>query len=244
MGRKRNRPSISQEPSARDRVVSPTFPYNDDSVMPHATEFEFRLRPITTASENSTLYTTKWDDIPLPQVLIKADRDGREGDQEFGQWRPLSNDEDSNSQGSRNGARSNYSTVPEQAEGVSSAVDSGYASLPTQGHKAPSLSAAINANQLFSPNGLDTDDRNCSDDAGSIYTAGPDIPPSKKNAYIFSLANDLLNKALMERPDDDGLDRIEKFLPQLLKKFAMKVGSSHSMQIYRDVMVFVRRHRR
>lgn len=100
-GHERNRPSISQEPSARDRVVSPTFPYNDDSVMPYATEIEFGLkRPITTASENGTLYTTKWDDIPLPQVLIKADRDGREGDQEFGQWRPLTSDEDSNSQGS------------------------------------------------------------------------------------------------------------------------------------------------
>ncbi|KID99359.1 Pfs domain protein, partial [Metarhizium majus ARSEF 297] len=288
-GHERNHPSISQEPSARDRGVSPTFPYNDDSVMPYATEFEFKLkRPITTAAENGTLYTTQWEDIPLPQVLIKADRDalynhatrapsfesvvgsgkrtssdfshggssqdsrywwaepteitvepelegepatleptilsvsvrsglgrrrrGGEGDQEFEQWRSLSSDEGSNSQGSSNGTRSNYSANSEQAEGVSFTGEFGY-------------------------------EDQFSDDADSIYTADPDVPLSEKNANIFWLADDLFNKAFTENPDEDGLDRIEKLLPQLLKTFAIKVGSGGPTQIYRDVMVFVRRHR-
>ncbi|KAK9444429.1 Pfs domain protein [Metarhizium brunneum] len=327
------KPRINWPESVRN-YVNRSFLLNNNDPSVSRAEVDDKLKEtITTAAENGTLYTTQWDNIPLPQALIKSDRDalynrgtrapsfesaagsgkrkrstadsdvgsgkprwhivnsrycsaepteitakpelkrepatleptissvsgqprlvhqrdGREGDQKFEQWRPLSSEKDSKSQGPSNGARSNYSTVPKQAEGIPSAVDSGYASLPNQGHKAPAQSAGINANQQLHPNALDTDDINllydglCSDDADSIYTAGPGLPLSKKNAYIFSLADDLLNKAFTEKPDEDGLDRIEKLLPQLLKTFAMKVGSSHPMQIYRDIMVFVRRHRR
>ncbi|KAH8129832.1 hypothetical protein LI328DRAFT_153386 [Trichoderma asperelloides] len=81
------------------------------------------------------------------------------------------------------------------------------------------------------------------DDASSIYTTGPNIPPSKKDAYISLLADDLLNKILTEKPDEDSLDRIFGALPRYLKTFAMKVGSSDSALVCRDVMIFVRRYR-
>ncbi|KAF7591806.1 hypothetical protein BBP40_001077 [Aspergillus hancockii] len=81
------------------------------------------------------------------------------------------------------------------------------------------------------------------DDTDSINTAGPDIQPSKKEAYISAFADDLLDKDLTEKPDGGSLGSIYEALPGLLKTFAMKVGSSDPMQIYRDVMVFVRKHR-
>jgi hypothetical protein len=83
-----------------------------------------------------------------------------------------------------------------------------------------------------------------SNDADSIYTEGPDIQPSKKTTYIYSLAEDLFNKALTNEPDEESLERMYSVLPELLKTFALKMGSSAPMQIHRDVMVFVRRHRR
>ncbi|EHK40431.1 hypothetical protein TRIATDRAFT_181285, partial [Trichoderma atroviride IMI 206040] len=78
----------------------------------------------------------------------------------------------------------------------------------------------------------------------SVYTAGPNIQPSKRDAYISLLADDLLNKAFKVTPDEESLERVRKALPLYLQTFAMKVGSSGSALICRDVMVFVRRYRR
>lgn len=132
-----------------------------------------------------------------------------------------------------------------------SVTDSGYASLPTHEYKGSAQTTERNENQQFHSNGSDTNytkllgnEDQPVDDTGSVYTTGPDIPPSKKDAYISLLADDLLNKALMEKPDEESLDRICEALPRYLKTFAMKVGSSDSASIYRDVMVFVSRYRR
>ncbi|EXV01255.1 phosphorylase [Metarhizium robertsii] len=253
-------PETNWPEPVRDYVKRSFLPFNNDPSVSRAEVDATLAETITTAAKNRTLYTTQLYDIPLsrtpwfesvvgsgkrtssdfshggssqnspycsteptePATLeltilsgqsgLGHQRDGREGDQEFEQWRPFNNDEDSNSRGSSNGARSNYSTNSEQVEGVSCTGEFGY-------------------------------EAQFSDDADSIYTADPDVPLSKKNANIFWLADDLFNKAFTEKPDEDGLDRIEKLLPQLLKTFAIKVGSGGSTQIYRDVMVFVRRHR-
>ncbi|KAM0516345.1 hypothetical protein ACHAPE_005492 [Trichoderma viride] len=100
-------------------------------------------------------------------------------------------------------------------EAFTSATDSGYASLPTHDYKGPVQNTEVNGNRHFHSNvsdinctnSLENED-NYMDDTSSVYTTGPRIPPSKKDAYISSLADDLLNKALIEEPDEESLDRI------------------------------------
>ncbi|KAL7901943.1 hypothetical protein HDV64DRAFT_267145 [Trichoderma sp. TUCIM 5745] len=81
------------------------------------------------------------------------------------------------------------------------------------------------------------------DDTSSVCTTGPDISPAKKEAYISSLADDLLNKVSKEKLNEENMNKICKALPGHLKTFAMKVGSSDSALICREIMVFVRRYR-
>jgi hypothetical protein len=81
-------------------------------------------------------------------------------------------------------------------------------------------------------------------ETNSVYTDGPDIHISKKEAYISSFGEDLFNQALTNQPNEESLQRIFAVLPELLKIFALKVGNSGPTQIHRDVMVFIRRHRR
>jgi hypothetical protein len=77
-----------------------------------------------------------------------------------------------------------------------------------------------------------------------VYTEGPDTQLSKKETYIHSFAEDLFNKALINEPDEENLEKMYAALPELLETFAVKVGSSAPTQIHRDVMVFIRRHKR
>ncbi|KAL6904704.1 hypothetical protein GGI43DRAFT_287411 [Trichoderma evansii] len=144
----------------------------------------------------------------------------------------------------------NYGADAGHTEILASITDSGYASLPTHDYKGSVQNTEMKGNQQLRSRGPDTNHTNISDnedqymdDTSSIYTAGPNIPPSKKDAYISVLADDLLNKALTERPDEESLDRICEALPRHLKRFAIKVGSSDSALICRDVMVFVRRYK-
>ncbi|UKZ90800.1 uncharacterized protein TrAFT101_005797 [Trichoderma asperellum] len=144
----------------------------------------------------------------------------------------------------------NYGADAEHVETFASATDSGYASLPIHEYKGNVQKIERNGNQQFHSNASDINYTNlldnenqCLDDASSIYTTGPNIPPSKKDAYISSLADDLRNKVSTEKLDEKSVDRICKALPRHLKTFAMRVGSSGSALICRDVMVFVRRYR-
>ncbi|KAL4913592.1 purine and uridine phosphorylase [Aspergillus aurantiobrunneus] len=82
-----------------------------------------------------------------------------------------------------------------------------------------------------------------SDDAESIYTAGPGISPSDQQSYISELANDLFRKVQYDQDDQHLPERIHGILPRLLKAFAMRFGQLGSTQIHRDIMVFIRRHR-
>lgn len=144
-----------------------------------------------------------------------------------------------------------HSKITQIRENTGSVTDSGYASLPPLDDKGSIQKVERNENQHFHSNASDINYTNlldnenqCMDDASSIYTTGPNIPPSKKDAYISLLADDLLNKILTEKPDEDSLDRIFGALPRYLKTFAMKVGSSDSALVCRDVMIFVRRYRK
>lgn len=146
---------------------------------------------------------------------------------------------------------SNSVADAEQVETSTSAKDSGHASLPTHDYKEPVQNTEMDGNKqlhsngshIYSTNLLDNKDQSM-DDTSSVYTAGPNIAPSKKDAYISSLAHDLLNKALKEKPDEESLDRICKALPRYLKTFAVKIGSSDSALICCEVMVFVSRYRK
>ncbi|KAL7918132.1 hypothetical protein ACQKWADRAFT_316786 [Trichoderma austrokoningii] len=82
------------------------------------------------------------------------------------------------------------------------------------------------------------------DDACSRCTAGPNAPPSKRNAHISSLAHHLLCEALETRLNTGGLVRAWERLPQRLKTFAMKIGSGDPESIGRKVMVFVDKYAR
>ncbi|KAL3475573.1 hypothetical protein BJX99DRAFT_271076 [Aspergillus californicus] len=128
--------------------------------------------------------------------------------------------------------------------------DSGYSSLPTRFNKGHVQAGEGNDLHFHSSdadverinNIRGNDDRDM--DEVSIYTAGLDIHPAKKEAYISSFADNLLDKTLTVQSDQESVDRIHEALPGLLKTFALKVGSSETTQIYRDVMVFVRKYRR
>jgi hypothetical protein len=144
-----------------------------------------------------------------------------------------------------------YDIAATQMGNFVSATDSGYASLPIHDYKGSVQDIKKHENMRLLSNEshinyttlLDNEDRSAND-TGSVYTEAYNILPSKRDAYISSLADDLLNKTLTEKLGGESLDRIREALPRHLKTFAMRMGSSNSASIYCDVMVFVRKYRR
>ncbi|KAK1255021.1 hypothetical protein MKX08_009016 [Trichoderma sp. CBMAI-0020] len=145
---------------------------------------------------------------------------------------------------------SNLSVDAEQVENLASATVSGYASPLIDGYVPRQIipymiQRKMENEQLHSTGStidyeslLDIDNQSM-DDACSQCTAGPDILPSTKQAYISSLAHDLLNKAAKNEPDEKGLERACVALPRHLKTFALKMESSDLESISRDVVAFV-----
>lgn len=69
------KPKTDWPESVRRYVQRSFLPQNDDPSVSRA-EVESKLKEtIGNAKENGTLYTIDWDAIPLPQALVKADRD-------------------------------------------------------------------------------------------------------------------------------------------------------------------------
>ncbi|KAH7319864.1 SAC3/GANP/Nin1/mts3/eIF-3 p25 family-domain-containing protein [Stachybotrys elegans] len=63
--------------SVRSYVQRSFHPQNDDRSIPRA-EIEAKLKStIGAAKENGTLYTIDWDAMPLPQALVKAEREAQ-----------------------------------------------------------------------------------------------------------------------------------------------------------------------
>jgi hypothetical protein len=179
--------------------------------------------------------------------FLDSSRKGKEGYRQSEQLQNRNRNLGSNRQGS--GFVNEPRPIDTASEALPPATDSGYASLPTQDYKG-AIHIGVKENQQHHYIDLHGNDgglqiyEHQSATRDSIYTIGPDIPPFRKDAYISSLAEDIRDKAFTEAPDEKTLERICKALPQLLKTFAIKVGSSDSVSIYRDVMVFVRRYRR
>lgn len=69
------KPKTEWPASVRSYVQRSFLPQNDEPSVSRA-ELEAKLKEtIGTAKENGTLYTIDWDAVPLPQALVKADRD-------------------------------------------------------------------------------------------------------------------------------------------------------------------------
>jgi hypothetical protein len=70
-----SKPKTEWPESVRKYVQRSFLPQNDDPSVSRA-ELEAKLKEtIGTAKENGTLYTIDWDNVPLPQALVKSDRD-------------------------------------------------------------------------------------------------------------------------------------------------------------------------
>ncbi|KAF4973761.1 hypothetical protein FZEAL_9240 [Fusarium zealandicum] len=70
-----NKSKVAWPESVRSYVQRSFLPNNDDSSVLRA-DIEAKLKDtIGTAKENGTLYTIDWDNMPLPQALVKVERD-------------------------------------------------------------------------------------------------------------------------------------------------------------------------
>ena len=83
-----------------------------------------------------------------------------------------------------------------------------------------------------------------SDDALTEYSDASSIPDTKRNAYVYQLADDLYGKIDIGGQTRYRVNQICEQLPWLLKTFALRIGHSASTQMHRDVMYFVHKHHR
>ncbi|KJK62616.1 Phosphorylase superfamily protein [Aspergillus parasiticus SU-1] len=73
------------------------------------------------------------------------------------------------------------------------------------------------------------------DDAESIYTAGPGIPPSHQQSYIFELVDDLFRKVQCDQAAQHLPERIHGILLRLLKAFAIsEIASGLKLKYMED----------
>lgn len=80
------------------------------------------------------------------------------------------------------------------------------------------------------------------DDERTVYSEASSISEPVKENYIAELAEEIA-KATRPFQPDDALERISEVLPHLLKAFALSLGHAKSSQTYRDIMVFLHKHR-
>ncbi|KAL6895023.1 hypothetical protein GGI43DRAFT_411674 [Trichoderma evansii] len=67
---------------------------------------------------------------------------------------------------------------------------------------------------------------------------------SKKQGFVWELANELFKNISSLNADEKTQARVSNILPELLQAFALKVGYGVKTQMHRDVMAFVHRYRR
>ncbi|KAJ5100617.1 purine and uridine phosphorylase [Penicillium angulare] len=152
--------------------------------------------------------------------------------------------------------------VSGQLHSTTPLTDSGHASisydefgnramLPEKEHSAELLNDSQNipsekevpapADAEFTSKNAEDEDDN---DAQSIYTVEPKISRVKHKDFISKVANDLFEKVILEENAHRTPEIIQGVVPRLLKGFALRAGQSDSTQMQRDLMVFIRRHRR
>ncbi|KAK5265997.1 hypothetical protein LTR96_008898 [Exophiala xenobiotica] len=83
-----------------------------------------------------------------------------------------------------------------------------------------------------------------SDDTLTEYPDVSSIADTKRNAYVYELADDLYAKVDIKGHTQNRVIQICEALPWLLKTFASRIGHNASTQMHRDVMYFVHRHHR
>ncbi|KAK5224482.1 hypothetical protein LTR72_004263 [Exophiala xenobiotica] len=83
-----------------------------------------------------------------------------------------------------------------------------------------------------------------SDDTLTEYPDVSSIADTKRNAYVYELADDLYAKVDIKGHTQSRVIQICEALPWLLKTFASRIGHNASTQMHRDVMYFVHRHHR
>jgi hypothetical protein len=81
------------------------------------------------------------------------------------------------------------------------------------------------------------------EDGQTIYSVASSVAPAEAHSYISNLACNIFDK-LGIRAGSKNIPTVYKLFPELLKAFAVKIGSERSSQINRDIMYFIdKRHR-
>lgn len=81
-------------------------------------------------------------------------------------------------------------------------------------------------------------------DTASEYSDESRSTFSKKQGFVWELANELFKNISSLNADEMTQARISNILPELLQAFALKIGYGAKTQMHRDVMAFVHRYRR
>ncbi|KAF7157796.1 hypothetical protein CNMCM6106_003925 [Aspergillus hiratsukae] len=81
-------------------------------------------------------------------------------------------------------------------------------------------------------------------EVSSVYSDASSISDEKREMFISELAEEFANVVRPYQPDEQSWQRISELLPELLRGFAFRFGHNASSQMYRDVMVFIHKHRR
>ncbi|UPL00173.1 hypothetical protein LCI18_011107 [Fusarium solani-melongenae] len=80
------------------------------------------------------------------------------------------------------------------------------------------------------------------DDAQTTYSKATNERPAQTHDFVHELASDIYGKLkLSMNPDDWSL--VSRSLPELLKVFAIRIGSDGESQASRGVMYFIHEHR-
>ena len=146
----------------------------------------------------------------------------------------------------RGAMRQNYAT---------SAIhtDSGYTSMPSESWKGKEASQTHSTRLL---QGVETvieesePPREASDsqssDGQTNFTSASSVDPQWVTAYISRFSQDLLNAIPLAYLDETAMECLEAVLPELLKEFALKLKMGHNPPTdrHREIMYFVRKHRR
>lgn len=82
------------------------------------------------------------------------------------------------------------------------------------------------------------------DETGTVYSVVSTSRSLDEGNYITELASQLTSGVSLPSLDDKIIEKIVPILPNLLKDFALKVGHGQPIQMERDAMAFVHKHRK
>ncbi|KAL7968449.1 hypothetical protein HDV63DRAFT_87679 [Trichoderma sp. SZMC 28014] len=80
-------------------------------------------------------------------------------------------------------------------------------------------------------------------DAETVYSEESSTANTRRQTYIWELAEDLFESINSVYTQSDSQTNISKLLPDLLQAFALMIGRNAPTQMHRDIMAFVHKHR-